>query len=505
MTPSDPSDPVTPPPADDATRPGAPPTRLPTAPRVRAVKIGDVIADTYRITRFLGRGGMGLVVAATHVTLGQTVALKFLTPGTDEDGPEAHSRFLREARITVRLRSPHVVRTLDYGVLDDGTQFMVMECLEGIDLGQVLAADELLPIEVAVDYVVQACQGLAEAHALGAVHRDLKPGNLFLTRDLEGQPLVKVLDFGVSKAGVMVDPESVGNPITVAGTMLGSPRYMSPEQLRNAPDVDQRSDVWALAVILYELLTGQPPFRGAAPAITCALILGEDPPLAPSRRRPGIPPALDAAVLRALTRDLDARTPDVGELASDLLRAIGLPEGPVSLRIAATLERGPASRRAPSERPLASTGDELHDARAESASPETASPSSASASGPGPAILLGIAIGLCAVVLWFALRPAEPAPADPGSPAVVTVASGAPSAAAVASAGSVPTSEVRSAASAAPTAASSVPATAAMSAGTPTRPRAPALPIATPPAAASSAPAPPPPPRSTAGVLDERH
>ena len=307
---------------DAPTLPGTPPERLPSAPRVRDVRVGDVIADKYRVTRELGRGGMGLVVAATHLALNETVALKFLTPGTEEDGPEAHSRFLREARITAKLRSPHVARTLDFGQLDDGTQYMVMECLEGTDLGQLLARGEPIPIETAVDWVVQACDGLAEAHGLGAVHRDLKPSNLFLTTGLDGAPLVKVLDFGVSKA-TRLGEDTSEEQLTAAGMLLGSTRYMSPEQLQDAPTVDARSDVWALGVILYELLTGQPPFKGASPAITCALILGQDPPVRPSLRRPEISSALDAVVLRALTRDPAARTPSVGVLAEELAAAMG--------------------------------------------------------------------------------------------------------------------------------------------------------------------------------------
>src|SRR5262245_55273398 len=162
------------------------------------VKPGEILAGKYRVERVLGAGGMGLVVAATHLVLGRLVALKFMLPQTVGAGGSI-DRFLREARAASLLRSEHVASVKDLGTLENGAPFIVMEYLEGIDLAQLLHERRTLPPMVAIDYVLQACEALAEAHAHGIVHRDLKPANLFLTRRPNGTPLVKVLDFGISK------------------------------------------------------------------------------------------------------------------------------------------------------------------------------------------------------------------------------------------------------------------------------------------------------------------
>src|SRR5262249_36798130 len=225
---------------------------MPTAP----VQPGAVLAGKYRVGRILGVGGMGVVVAATHLQLGQPVALKFMLAEALAS-PEASERFLREARAAVRLRSQHVARIQDVGTLENGAPYIVMELLQGLDLAQLLAQQGPVAPATAVDFVVQACDALAEAHALGIVHRDLKPANLFVTIAPNGTALVKVLDFGIAKAG-----GPLGASVTQTSAVFGSPAYMSPEQLRSTKAVDARSDIWSLGIILYETLSGRTPFHG---------------------------------------------------------------------------------------------------------------------------------------------------------------------------------------------------------------------------------------------------
>ncbi len=182
-------------------------------------KEGDVLAGKYRIDRVLGKGGMGVVVAAHHTTLRQNVAVKFLLAATAKRG-DATERFLREARAAVSIQSEHVARVTDVGTLESGAPYMVMEFLTGSDLGQVLEERGPLPVEEAVDYVLQACEAIAEAHALGLIHRDLKPANLFVTTRADGSPLIKVLDFGLSKA---TKPDTLDASLTATNVVMGSP------------------------------------------------------------------------------------------------------------------------------------------------------------------------------------------------------------------------------------------------------------------------------------------
>jgi serine/threonine-protein kinase len=299
-----------------------------------------VIQGKYRVMRVLGRGGMGVVVAAEHLQLRETVALKFLTRRDEGDLKEFQGRFQREARITAKLRGEHVVRTLDFGLLDDGTPFMVMEFLEGVDLRQVLRTQGPFPLERGLLYMVQACEGLAEAHGLGIVHRDLKPSNIFLTTGLDGAELIKVLDFGVSKLASL--QEEGDEPLTATGVLLGSPRYMSPEQLQSQTEqVDMRSDVWALGTILYELLIGQPVFPGGAAPAICAQILGDKPLPRVKASRPELPEALDTILAGCLERDPARRTPNVAVLAGQLLDVLGIPSEQVVVRLSAMIERRP--------------------------------------------------------------------------------------------------------------------------------------------------------------------
>jgi len=276
------------------------------------VRQGDLLAGKYRVESVLGSGGMGVVVAAVHVELGQRVALKFLLPHALESG-EAASRFLREARASVKIDSEHVARVLDVGRLENGAPYMVMEYLEGTDLS-LHARGFSLPIEDAVDFVLQACAAMAVAHAVGIIHRDLKPANLFVTKRPDGSNLLKVLDFGISKMSVMDAPAILTN----TSAIMGSPLYMSPEQGQSARNVDARTDIWSLGVILYELLTGRPPFPGESLGEVLSAVITRTPQ---SIRllRPEVPEGLEQAVLRALQKPVDQRFQNIGELSAALV------------------------------------------------------------------------------------------------------------------------------------------------------------------------------------------
>jgi serine/threonine protein kinase len=276
---------------------------------------GDVLAGKFRIERVLGVGGMGMVVSAMHIHLDERVAIKFLLPEALAN-PEAVARFGREARAAVKIKSEHVARVIDVGALETGAPYMVMELLRGRDLGQQLRETGALPLALAVEYVLQACEALAEAHAIGIVHRDLKPANLFLTMRADGSPCVKVLDFGISKVAA---PSGSGSDMGMTRTqsIMGSPLYMSPEQMASARDVDQRSDVWAIGTVLYELITGRVPFEADTMPQLCTLILHREPP--PLRSvRPELPEAIEAVIMRCLRKDRAQRYPNVGALARDL-------------------------------------------------------------------------------------------------------------------------------------------------------------------------------------------
>jgi serine/threonine-protein kinase len=280
------------------------------------VKPGDILAGKYRVEKVLGVGGMGVVVAAMHTELDERVALKFLLPSAARN-PGVVARFNREARAAVKIKSQHVARVSDVGTLENGTPYIVMEYLHGRDLGDALASAGRLALSAAIDYVLQATEAIAEAHAAGIVHRDLKPPNLFLAEQPDGNSIVKVLDFGISKA-VLVDEPTGGGALTGTTDVFGSPAYMSPEQLKASRDVDARTDVWALGVILYELISGRAPFERATVAETFGSILYEQ--AAPLRSVvPEVPEELDRAILRCLEKDVSKRMPNVAELARALL------------------------------------------------------------------------------------------------------------------------------------------------------------------------------------------
>jgi serine/threonine protein kinase len=279
------------------------------------VQEGEVLAGKYRVERVLGVGGMGVVVSALHIQLDERVALKFLLPEA-LGNQEAVARFAREARAAVKIKSIHVARVSDVGTLDSGAPYMVMEFLHGHDLSALIRDRGPMPYADAVDFVLQACEAIAEAHALGIVHRDLKPANLFLITSADGSPCIKILDFGISK---VTSPGSSGNDygMTKTTAIMGSPLYMSPEQMTSSRDVDGRADIWAIGTILFELIAGRPPFLGDTMPQLCGMILQEPPPF-PRQFRPDLPEGLQAAMLRCLEKDRARRFGNVAELAAAL-------------------------------------------------------------------------------------------------------------------------------------------------------------------------------------------
>jgi serine/threonine-protein kinase len=277
---------------------------------VEAPLPGEILAEKYRVERMLGSGGMGVVVAATHVHLKERYALKVLRPSALSD-PLAVERFLREGRASVKIQSEHVARVYDVGELADRTPYIVMELLEGSDFGEVLQAREKIPFAEAVGYVLEAAEAVAEAHALGIVHRDLKPSNLFLASAADGKKTVKVLDFGISKMSAL-DPTL---PQTQTATILGSPLYMSPEQLKSARDVDARSDIWSFGILLFQLISGEPPYAADSMAEQCALVLsGKKVPLK------GVPRDLSDAVATCLAIDRADRFQNLAEFANAIAK-----------------------------------------------------------------------------------------------------------------------------------------------------------------------------------------
>ena len=350
---------------------------------------GQLLLGKYRVERVLGEGGMGIVLAALHVQLNEPVAIKLLHPDLGLTGSR-YARFVREARAAGGIRSEHVVRVFDLGALENGAPYIAMEFLRGTDLSSLVATRGPLPIADAVDYLLQACEGIAEAHARQIIHRDLKPANLFLTQRSDGSACVKVLDFGISKVGESAgspseddgEPVAAGlsatvdgsNPGTTAPTVdrsgasggapargwsamsltrtrgrLGSPKYMSPEQTRSAKHVDARADIWALGTILYELLTGTAAFDADTAEALSVRIATVDPPSARGGR-PEIPEALEGVIRRCLCKRPEDRFGDVGELATSLA-AFASPDGASSaLRAAKILRRAEGGSLIPAPR-----------------------------------------------------------------------------------------------------------------------------------------------------------
>ncbi len=267
--------------------------------------MGAVLLGKYRIESLIAEGGMGRVVRAQHVQLDQAVAIKVLLPEMVAN-PAIVQRFLREAQAAVKLRGEHVCRVIDVGKLADGTPYMVMEFLDGADLGAILKHYGRQDPQISVDMMLQACEGLAEAHQLGIIHRDVKPSNFFITRRPDGSPLLKILDFGIASA-----PMGVESELTRTQAVIGTPSYMAPEQMRSARSADPRSDLWAMGVVMYQMVSGSRPFDSDSYSELC-LKVGMDPtpPLAVP-----LPDGLGAVILRCLEKAPEARYQNAAELA----------------------------------------------------------------------------------------------------------------------------------------------------------------------------------------------
>ena len=367
------------------------------------LEAGTIVAGKFRIERVLGQGGMGIVAVATHLGLDQKIALKIVHERL-ADQASVIERFVREARAAARLHSEHVCRVFDVGQLEGGAPYIVMELLDGQDLARVIAQHPLA-LASAVDYVLQACVAIAEAHALGIVHRDLKPANLFLTRRLDGSPLVKVLDFGIAKS-----PIGLEVAMTQTETVMGSPGYMSPEQLRSARDVDARTDLWALGTILYQAVSGRLPFP--AESITeLAVKIAVDPP-APL----DVEPAFRDVVFRCLEKDPARRHRDIAALARALV-PFGGPSAAANAALAAkllvpsmALDATLASAGEPvlASAPTVATGV-AHTTTLEGAAGEPVAPRRR---GRRAALVIGaaaLAVGGLGIATWTTLRRADPA------------------------------------------------------------------------------------------------
>ena len=284
-----------------------------------ALEAGQIVGERYLVGEVLGGGGMGVVCAGTHVLLGTPVAIKVIHSELKGDS-EVVQRFINEARAAAALKGEHIARVFDVGALESGEPYLVMEQLEGMSLDLYLTGRGPLTCAEAVDIVLQVCEGLAEAHAAGLVHRDIKPANLFLARRPDEQLAVKILDFGIAKR---IDHASPA--LTDPGKSVGSPWYMSPEQMLTPSSVDAHADVWSLGVLLFELLTGHLPFDGENVPRVCANVLAAPAPR-PSQYRGDIGPELDAIVLRCLEKEPARRFASVGELAQALQAFASEPE-----------------------------------------------------------------------------------------------------------------------------------------------------------------------------------
>jgi eukaryotic-like serine/threonine-protein kinase len=272
------------------------------------VGLGEIFIDKYRVDAILGHGGMGVVALCTHLALNECVAIKMLRRDVLDDS-EAVERFMREAQAASKLKSEYVARVTDVGRSSANVPYMVMEYLEGHDLGQLLEERGNIGLPWAVELTLQACEALAEAHSIGIVHRDVKPSNLFVTWRPDGSALIKVLDFGISKS-----PIANAMQLTQTQSLLGTPAYMSPEQMRSARLVDSRTDIWSLGTVLYELLEGRRPFEAESFSEMCVKV-AVDPP----GEMKTTPPALQQVVLRCLEKVPEQRYASMAELARDLV------------------------------------------------------------------------------------------------------------------------------------------------------------------------------------------
>ncbi|MFO0761201.1 MAG: serine/threonine-protein kinase [Byssovorax sp.] len=273
---------------------------------------GDLIQSRYRLVRLLGAGASGSVWAAKNELIDRDVALKVMRPDVAEDAV-ALQRFFNEAKASGRVRSPSIVEILDLGQAEDGSPFLVFELLEGEGLDEMLRREGIISAELLLELLVGVAKALEQAHAHGIIHRDLKPANLFITKSSAGQPIAKILDFGISK----VFDTGHNFTLTRTGTVVGSPAYMSPEQAAGREDIDGRADVWSLGVVMYEALTGTLPHQAANYNALMVRILTQDSDPVMTRK-PDLPPSVCAIVDACLKRERDERTSNAGTLAKQM-------------------------------------------------------------------------------------------------------------------------------------------------------------------------------------------
>ena len=279
-----------------------------------AVRIGQVFLGKYRIESIIGQGGMGVVAEVTHLQLNQRLAIKMLRQDVLADA-DAVERFMREAQAAAKLRSEYVAKVSDVGALENGTPYMVMEYLEGHDLGALISQRGKIALPWTCDLMLQTAEALAEAHSLGIVHRDVKPTNLFVTWRPDGTALIKVLDFGISKSTMATDMH-----LTQTQSLLGTPAYMSPEQMRSARLVDARTDIWSLGSVMYEMIEGRKPFEAESFSEMCVKVAVDAP--APMFNAP---PELQNVVLRCLAKTPEQRYASMAEFARDLVPFVADP------------------------------------------------------------------------------------------------------------------------------------------------------------------------------------
>jgi serine/threonine-protein kinase len=434
-------------PSTAATRPSVP-SGLPVNP-------GQIIEGKYRVDRMLGRGGMGIVLAAHDIGLDRPVAIKLLHRASPADR-EFSGRFRREARAMAKLTNEHFVRVLDIGELPTGEPFLVMEQLEGTDLAALVEKRGPLPVSEVADYVVQACEAIAEAHSIGIVHRDLKPSNMYLARRPDGTSCLKVLDFGIAKMPAGGEAEAQ-QALTHTTAFLGSPAYMSPEQLLCARDVGPLADVWSLGAILHKLLTAQPPFVAPTIPQVCSLIIASQPTRARDLRA-DVPRELEDTILRCLRRHPEERFRDVAELAR-ALSPFAPSEALASIdRATSTLRRGLGTR--------ASQPDLLTTAPAV-ATPAPATPARSSWRKTVAVLAVCVVVGAVGAFLFgtrrghdargqasVAVAPATIASPPPAAMGSVSPVAETPASPAVAPVTSVPSSAPQATASASPAASS---------------------------------------------------
>lgn len=315
------------------------------APRRAAVRVGEVLADKYRVERLHAPGALGVTCDATHLQLGQRVVVKLCASAARQS--EDSARFLASARVAAQLRNQHLARVLDVGTLDSGIAYCVTEYFSGTDLRGVLRVREWLPVSEAVDYALQICEGLAVAHVAGFVHRNLKPANVFLAREDDGRPIVKVLDFCLAGDTAADIPSSSSTTESIVSSLS----YLAPEQVRDPSSVDVRADIWALGALLHEMLTGSPLHDASSvPGIFAAIAADDATPI--RQLCSELPHELEEVVLRCLEKVPDYRWADVGTLAKQL-RRFASEEGQASVdRVVMVLERRTrSSRSAPAPAP----------------------------------------------------------------------------------------------------------------------------------------------------------